>query len=89
MSTGLVKVAVEGESGAESLSYYQTIIAIAVIIIAVILNAVTITGGLCCRIIFQLAPRDPAKKNKTILFLIWVARYSPSNGQQEVFWGKD
>ena len=67
MSTGLVKVAVEGESGAESLSYYQTIIAIAVIIIAaiiiaVILNdAVIIIGGLCCRIIFQLPPKYPAK----------------------------
>ena len=86
MSTGLVKVAVEGESaGAESLSYYQTIIAIAVILN----DAVIIIGGLCCRIIFQLAPRYPAKKNKTILFLIWVARYSPSNGLQEVFWGKD
>ena len=46
MSTGLVKVAVEGESGAESLSYYQTIIAFAVIIIAVIPNAVIIIGGL-------------------------------------------
>ena len=46
MSTGLAKVAVEGESGAESLSYYQTIIAFAVIIIAVIPNAVIIIGGL-------------------------------------------
>ena len=46
MSTGLVKVAVEGESGAESLSYYQTIIAIAVIIIAVIPNAIIIFGWL-------------------------------------------
>ena len=47
MSTGLAKVAVEGESaGAESLSYYQTIIAIAVIIIAVIPNAIIIFGWL-------------------------------------------
>ena len=38
---------------------------------------------------FPTAPKVSSKKHQTIPFLIWVARYFPSNDLQEVFWGLD